>query len=237
MPNVNKCRCSVQCTGKRTFLGLAALSFTLALWSQAPKRPLVEIRTELGTMVVALYNETPIHRDNFLKLVREGAYDSLLFHRVVKGFMLQGGDPESRYADADTPLGTGGPTHTLPAEIVPGVVHERGALAAERQGDQVNPERRSNGMLFYIVDGRTYEAADLERFAERAARNGDTLTYTPENVAAYAREGGIPHLDGAYTVFGKVISGQEVIDAIAAVPCDPTDRPLKDIRTTMRIVE
>jgi peptidyl-prolyl cis-trans isomerase B (cyclophilin B) len=134
-------------------------------------------------------------------------------------------------------LGTGDPGYTLPAEIVPGLVHERGSLGAVRQGDQVNPERRSNGMQFYIVDGRAYEAADLDRFAERAARDGDTLVYTAENKAVYAREGGTPHLDGAYTVFGKVVDGQEVIDAIAAVPRDPADRPLKDIRMTMRIVE
>jgi len=237
MPNVNKRPLSMQCLAKRPILWAFALLFALPVFGQNTKRPLVEIRTELGTMVVALYNETPIHRDNFLKLVKEGAYDSLLFHRVIKGFMLQGGDPESRYAKPGTPLGTGDPGYTLPAEIVPGLVHERGSLAAARQGDQVNPERRSSGMQFYIVDGRTYEAADLDRFAERAARNGDTLTYTAENKAAYAREGGTPHLDGAYTVFGKVVAGHEVIDAIAAAPCDAQDRPMRDLRMTMRIVE
>lgn len=227
----------MQCLTNRPILWAFALLFATPLLGQNTKRPLVEIRTELGAMVVALYNETPIHRDNFLKLVNEGAYDSLLFHRVIKGFMLQGGDPESRYAELGTPLGTGDPGYTLPAEIVPGLVHERGSLAAARQGDLVNPERRSSGMQFYIVDGRTYEAADLDRFAERAARNGDTLKYTAENKAAYAREGGTPHLDGAYTVFGKVVAGHEVIDAIAAVPCDASDRPMKDLRMTMRILE
>lgn len=237
MPNVNKRPWFVQCTASRPLLWVLSVLFAMPSAGQVPKRPLVEIRTELGTMVVALYNETPVHRDNFLKLVQEGAYDSLLFHRVIKGFMLQGGDPESRYATPGTALGMGDPGYTLPAEIVPGLVHERGSLAAARQGDQVNPDRRSSGMQFYIVDGRTYEAADLDRFAHRAASNGDTLVYTAENKAVYAREGGTPHLDGAYTVFGKVVSGQEVIDAIAAVPRDPADRPLKDIRMTMRIVE
>lgn len=227
----------MQCLANRPILWAFALLFALPVLGQNTKRPLVEIRTELGSMVVALYNETPIHRDNFLKLVNEGAYDSLLFHRVIKGFMLQGGDPESRYAKPGTPLGTGDPGYTLPAEIVPGLVHERGCLAAARQGDQVNPDRRSNGMQFYIVDGRTYEAADLDRFAERASRNGDTLTYTAENKAVYARQGGTPHLDGAYTVFGKVVSGHDVIDAIAAVACDASDRPMKDLRMTMRILE
>ncbi len=237
MPNVNKWPRSVQCTAGRPLLWVLAVLFAVPMWGQVPKRPLVEIRTELGTMVVALYNETPTHRDNFLKLVQEGAYDSLLFHHVVQNFIFQGGDPDSRYAKPGTPLGAGDPGHSLPAEIIPGLVHERGSLGAVRQGDQVNPDRRSNGMQFYIVDGRTYEAADLDRFAERAARNGDTLVYTAENKAVYAREGGTPHLDGAYTIFGKVVAGQEVIDAIAALPCDAQNRPMKDLRMTMRIVE
>lgn len=222
---------------KRLLLTAFGLWSAAVLVAQAPKRSLVEIRTGLGNMVVALYNETPIHRDNFLKLVQAGAYDSLLFHHVVPGFMLHGGDPESKYASPGQALGIGDPDYTLPAEIVPGIVHEHGSLGAARQGDQVNPERLSNGMLFYIVDGRNYSADDLERMAERAARQGDTISYSPENIAAYGRDGGTPHLDGAYTIFGKVIVGQEVISAIAAVPRNAQDRPLKDLRMTMRIVE
>ena len=144
----------------------------LAQPNTPPRRPLVEIRTDLGTVVVALYNETPEHRDNFLKLVGEGFYDSLLFHRVVPGFMVQGGDPDSRHARQETMLGNGGPGHTLPAEIVPGFIHRKGALAAAREGDDTNPEKRSNGSQFFIVQGRTYNGADLDRMAERNARMG-----------------------------------------------------------------
>lgn len=208
-----------------------------ALLAQESNRPLVEIRTEKGNMVVALYNETPIHRDNFLKLVREGAYDSLLFHQVVPGFLLHGGDPGSKFAGPEQLLGVGEVDNTLPAEIVPGIVHERGSIGAARLGESVNPERRSNGMVFYVVDGRTYAEDDLERMAARAARQGDTLSYTAANKLAYAREGGTPHLDGAYTIFGKVVAGQEVLTALAAVPRNAQDRPLKDLRITMRVVE
>lgn len=209
----------------------------LAQPNTPPRRPLVEIRTDLGTVVVALYNETPEHRDNFLKLVGEGFYDSLLFHRVVPGFMVQGGDPDSRHARRETMLGNGGPGHTLPAEIVPGFIHRKGALAAAREGDDTNPEKRSNGSQFYIVQGRPYKGADLDRMAERNARMGTPVTYSAQDRRDYATDGGAPHLDGAYTVFGQVVAGEEVIDALAAVACDGRDRPLKDVRMYMRILE
>lgn len=239
MPNVIKHAAFMQ---RPIFSGLvwALLLVPCAAFGQTPKpasRPLVEVRTELGTMVIALYNETPEHRDNFLKLVREGAYDGLLFHRVIKGFMVQGGDPDSRTTGRGTSLGMGGPDYTLPAEIVPGLVHTRGALAAARLGDGVNPEKRSNGMQFYIVDGRTYTAEELERVAQRNARLGEPVVYTEADKISYARDGGAPQLDGAYTVFGQVVDGEAVIDAIAAVACDGGDRPMKDIRMFMRILE
>lgn len=205
--------------------------------SAQTRTPSVEIRTDLGTMWVALYDETPLHRDAFLRSAREGAYDSLLFHHVARGFLVQGGDPESRHAEPGVPLGVGGSERTLPAEIVPGLVHKRGVLGAVRQGDRTNPGKRSSFMQFYIVDGRTYEAADLDRMAERAARHGDTVRYSDADRTAYAREGGTPHLDGAYTVFGEIINGIEVLDAITAVPCDAEGRPLKDIRMYIRILE
>lgn len=239
MPNVIKPVALVQ---RLVFYGLVwALSLVPgSAFGQSPNtssRTLVEVRTELGTMVIALYNETPEHRDNFLKLVREGAYNGLLFHRVMKGFMIQGGDPDSRDAKPGEALGSGGPDYTLPAEIVPGLVHIRGALAATRLGDGVNPEKRSNGMQFYIVDGRTYSAEELDRVAQRSARLGEPVTYTEANKLAYARDGGTPQLDGAYTVFGQVVDGEAVIDAIAAAACDGQDRPREDIRMFMRIVE
>jgi cyclophilin family peptidyl-prolyl cis-trans isomerase len=188
-------------------------------------------------MILALYNETPQHRDNFLKLVREQAYDSLLFHRIIPGLMAQGGDPDSKRAAAGAALGQGGPGYTIPSEIIPGLVHTKGALAAARQPDQVNPEKRSSGSPFYIVQGKEFEAAELDQVVARSARYGTTLTYSEEQKKAYARDGGAPHLDGAYTVFGQVVEGLEVLDAICAVACDARDRPIKDIRMFMRVLE
>lgn len=213
---------------------LGGLLVASLLWAQ---RPQVEIRTELGTLVVELYNETPIHRDNFLKLVKEGYYDSLLFHRVIPEFMVQGGDPDSRHAKPGQALGSGGPKETLPAEIVPGTVHRKGALAAARQPDDVNPERRSSGSQFYIVQGRTFAPLDVERIAERSTRSGIPITYTEADQRMYSTVGGAPHLDGAYTVFGEVVEGLEVIDAIALLPCDAQDRPVKDVRMFMRVLK
>ncbi|MBK8500153.1 MAG: peptidylprolyl isomerase [Flavobacteriales bacterium] len=210
---------------------------TQAQADAAPKQPLVEIRTELGTMVVALYNETPQHRDNFLKLVREHAYDSLLFHRVISGFMVQGGDPDSKHASTGAALGQGGPGYTIPAEIVPGLIHKKGALAAARQADQVNPERRSSGSQFYIVQGKPYSATELDQIAQRSARYSTPIVYTEAQKGAYTKAGGAPHLDGAYTVFGEVVEGLPVIDALAAQACDGRDRPVKDIRMFMRVLE
>lgn len=191
----------------------------------------------MGRMVVALYNETPEHRDNFLKLVQEGFYDSLLFHRVIPGFMVQGGDPESRSAAPGQMLGNGGPGYTVPAEIVPGLVHTKGALAAARQGDQVNPEKRSSGSQFYLVQGKPFQPNELDMVAQRASRHGTPVTYSEEQKETYATEGGAPHLDGSYTVFGEVVEGLDVIDRIAAVQRDGRDRPVSDVRMFMRVLE
>lgn len=239
MPNVRLGRNGAQ-RARRLALWACGAGIGMLTWAQgdpAPRRALVSIRTDLGTMVVALYNETPQHRDNFLKLARAGAYDSLLFHRVIPGFMAQGGDPDSRRAAPGAALGLGGPGYTVPAEIVPGLIHKRGALAAARQPDQVNPERRSSGSQFYIVQGMPYQPADLERVAERSARMGTPVAYTEEHKRIYARQGGAPHLDGAYTVFGEVVEGLEVLDAICKQPCDGRDRPVKDIRMFIKPLE
>ncbi|MBK7946309.1 MAG: peptidylprolyl isomerase [Flavobacteriales bacterium] len=214
----------------------SAVSLTLAQATPAPRRPLVEIRTTRGTMIVALYNETPKHRDNFLRLVREGRYDSLLFHRVIPSFMVQGGDPESRRAPSGTELGQGGPGYGLPAEIRPGLIHKRGALAAARQPNNANSDS-SSGSQFFLVLGNRYLGEELDRVAERNAHMGTPVTYTAEQRKEYALVGGAPHLDGAYTVFGQVVEGLDVIDAIALAPCDARDRPLVDIRAFMRILE
>ena len=199
-------------------------------------QPLVEIRTTLGTMVVALYNETPRHRDNFLKLVQEGAYDSLLFHRIIPTLMVQGGDPDSRRSAPDAAIGNGGPGYSLPAEIVPSLFHKKGALAAAPLSDQANAEGRSSGSQFYIVHGKTFQPKELDLLAQRNARLGTPVNYTPDQREAYAKEGGAPHLDGGYTVFGEVVEGLEVLDALANQPCDARDRPLNDLRMFMRVL-
>lgn len=218
-----------------TILGLHAAR--LQAQEQVRQR-LVEINTTEGRMVVALYNETPAHRDRFLQLVQAQGYDSTLFHRVVPGFMVQGGDPDSRQADdRSKPLGSGGQTDPIPAEIDPRFIHRKGALAAARQPDEVNPEKR-DGVQFYLVHGRTYRRSDLERLLERrrAATTDSIPDYTPEQIDTYWNLGGAPHLDGAYTIFGEVVEGLEVLDAISSLPCDGLDRPLTDVRLWMTLL-
>ncbi len=217
---------------------LSGFLLPLLVAAQPPpdkRRMTVEISTDLGTVVVELFNETPLHRDNFVSLVKEGFYDSLLFHRVIPGFMVQAGDSASKLAGGDELLGESPDGPTLPAEIVPGLIHKRGALAAAREPDDVNPERRSSAHQFYIVHGRSYQTADLERLEERSARFGDPHTYTEPEKDVYTKLGGAPHLDGSYTVFGQVIGGMDVINAIALMPTDANDRPLKDLRIYMRL--
>ncbi|TVR77204.1 MAG: PKD domain-containing protein [Saprospirales bacterium] len=196
-----------------------------------PEGCLIEIKTEFGTMVAELFDDTPLHRDNFIKLADEGFYDSLLFHRVIKGFMIQGGDPDSRGAGPNQRLGGGGPGYQIDAEINPRFVHTRGAIAAARTGDAVNPEKRSSGSQFYIVHGNPVTEDMLRR---QEMRNG--FNYSPEQVADYEANGGAPFLDGEYTVFGRVISGLEVIDKIANQPTNPGDRPRKDVKMQVRVI-
>ncbi len=188
------------------------------------------IETEFGNMKVELYNSTPKHKANFIKLANEGFYNDLLFHRVIPGFMIQGGDPDSKNAQQGQPLGQGGPGYTIDAEI--GEIHTRGALAAARLGDQANPERQSSGSQFYIVSGQKFDEAMLNQVEQQ---NG--IQYSPEQRKAYLEQGGYPPLDGAYTVFGQVVEGMEVIDKIAAARRDQMDRPLQDIRMKISIID
>lgn len=216
----------------RLLLGLMAL-MVLALPADAkkPQKPRVEFQTTMGTFVVTLFNETPLHRDNFLKLVREGYYDGLLFHRVIRDFMVQSGDPNSREAPAGKRLGEGGPGYTLPAEIDPFLYHWRGAVAAAREPDNVNPERRSSGSQFYIVWGKVQTPEDLSAVNEVIKENTNGATeITPERYQVYRSQGGTPHLDGQYTVFGEVTSGLKVIKKMQAVKTDRNDRPLENVR-------
>ena len=236
----------------------------------------VLLETTYGNIELALYNETPQHRDNFIKLVKNGTYDGVLFHRVIKDFMIQTGDPDSKTATADALLGSGGPGYDIPAEIVyPKCFHKRGALAAARQGDESNPERKSSGSQFYIVTGRRFSEYQMNAMVERMqdqakakifqtlAREriadiealqatGDTVAlqnlqneliriteaeyaehpvqFTKAQIEAYSTIGGTPHLDGAYTVFGEVLSGMDVVDKIQNVTTGAHDRPVEDVR-------
>ena len=199
-------------------------------------------------MVVQLSDSTPQHRDNFVKLVEEGFYDSLLFHRVIKEFMVQGGDPQSKGASENTRLGSGGPGYTIEAEIRPDHLHIKGALAAARQGDNINPEKRSSGSQFYLVQGRPFSEVEMSgiegRIANFANEYGNGLqnvengqfVYSAESREAYQRLGGTPFLDMQYTVFGYVVEGLSVIDSIAAVETDRRrgDRPVEDVVMSMK---
>lgn len=199
---------------------------------EAMQGPRVLISTPYGDITLELYNETPLHRDNFLKLAREGFYDGTLFHRVINAFMIQGGDPHSRDASPGEQLGVGGPGYTIPAEFVESFYHAKGALAAARQGDQVNPRKESSGSQFYIVQGRIFSHEELDILAQRRGRD-----FTTEQRRVYTTIGGTPHLDGEYTVFGKVIEGMEVIDKIAVRQTDRFNRPLEDIAITVRVLD
>lgn len=236
--------------------------------------PVVLITTSMGNIKVRLYNDTPLHRDNFLKLASEGYYDGVLFHRVIKDFMIQTGDPNSKNATPDTQLGAGDPSYTIEAEInYPKHFHKYGALAAARTGDQINPERRSSGSQFYIVTGNKYSTAQLQQMAQRMTMqamqshfqklsrlNQDSIqalykaqdttalealrqklikqteaevkpiTFPAEIENAYTSIGGTPHLDGAYTVFGEVIEGMNVVDSIQNKATGKNDRPIEDIK-------
>lgn len=197
----------------------------------------VALETQFGTMTIELFDDTPAHRDNFIKLVEEGFYNDLLFHRVIKDFMVQGGDPTSRDAAPGARLGTGGPGYTIEAEMDSTHLHFKGALSAARQGDQVNPEKRSSGSQFYVVQGKTYTADQMTNFETRMQKNHPGFAYSEEQKAAYATVGGTPFLDMEYTVFGQVVEGLDIIDSIAAVRTARGDRPLEDVWMRMRIVD
>lgn len=267
---------------KKFYLIILLMAMTMVATAQE-KETMVVLTTEYGTMKIKLYNETPQHRDNFIKLIEKGFYNDLLFHRVIKDFMIQGGDPDSKNAPASKQLGAGDVGYTIPAEFVyPKYYHKKGALAAARQGDQVNPEKRSSGCQFYIVQGkvmseveigqmeknmlnkakqnRFYQMAD-ERSAEiqklRAAQDKEGLMKLQNELIAqmekefegkkiempaemkkdYMTIGGTPFLDNEYTVFGEVVEGLEVIDAIAAVQTMPGDRPKSDLKMKIEIVK
>lgn len=192
----------------------------------------VLLETSMGNIRLALYNETPLHRDNFLRLVREGYYDNTLFHRVIANFMVQAGDSTTRHAKPGDSVGEYSPDYTIPAEIVyPKYFHKRGALAAAREGDDVNPTRASSSSQFYIVVGKTFGETDLNRYQELLDEQTQGKTkFTKDIRNHYRKYGGTPHLDGQYTVFGEVIDGYEVAKKIDFVRTDDYDRPIDDVR-------
>lgn len=255
---------------------------------EAPKQKIVTIETSYGTMKVLLYDETPKHRDNFLKLTEQHFFDSLLFHRVINNFMIQGGDPDSKGAPAEKSLGDGGPGYDIDAEFVPSLFHKKGVIAAAREGDQVNPMKKSSGSQFYIVQGKVFTVEQLRQMEDKinfpkkkklvfdyiekpeniALKQkidslqktqdiktlNETLTeiatllepeyqkldlfkYTDAQINVYTTLGGTPHLDQNYTVFGEVIEGLAIIDSIAAVPTNKSDRPLNDVMMKITLFE
>jgi cyclophilin family peptidyl-prolyl cis-trans isomerase len=196
----------------------------------APERCLIEIETDFGTMIAELFNSTPQHRDNFVKLADEGYYNDLLFHRVIAGFMIQGGDPNSRGAKPGQSLGFGGPTYKVPAEFVDSLVHVKGSLAAARDG---NAQKASSGSQFYIVQGSPVNDATLNQLEVQKS----PFRYSTEQREAYKAVGGTPFLDRDYTVFGRVIEGLDIIDKIAAEKTGAQDRPVKDVKMTIRVIK
>lgn len=206
------------------------LSFCfVASFAAKPKNQYVKISTAKGEVIIKLYNETPLHRDNFIKLAKEGFYNGTLFHRVIKSFMIQGGDPNSKTAKPDMLLGNGGVGYTIPAEFNPNLFHKKGALAAARDN---NPAKASSGCQFYIVQGKVFTDSLL------------TLTETnrlkfrlPEwQREVYKTLGGSPHLDQNYTVFGEVISGLAMVDEIAGINTDNNNRPKEDIAMKVSVL-
>jgi len=265
------------------FMILAGLLINISCGvSPKSKETIVQIKTEFGNIKIKLYDETPLHRDNFIKLIKEGVYTDLLFHRVIQGFMIQGGDPDSKNAEPVKMLGTGDLGYTIPAEINSKFFHRRGVLAAARQGDDTNPERRSSASQFYILQGKVFRLAELDTMEvkleesrkmnmlqakiksvepelnklgqegkqdELLARYNaikeevlaevaqlPSLKFTEEQRKAYTTIGGYPPLDNLYTIFGEVIEGMGVVDAIAKEPTDRYDRPQKDIKFTITIL-
>jgi peptidyl-prolyl cis-trans isomerase B (cyclophilin B) len=262
------------------------LSLILTSCAQDEKEYVVTIKTEYGDMIGILYDETPQHKANFIKLAKEHYYDGTLFHRVMKGFMIQGGDPDSKTVKPGEALGNGGPDYTIPAEFNPNFFHEKGAIAAARLNDPVNPKKESSGSQFYIVQGQVLSEVEVDDlkidqqklgealriFVQNPIHRGlrDTLTQLQENNEidafqkkvfglvpilekethikiirdvsdekrkAYTTSGGAPFLDDQYTVFGKIIKGLEIIDKIAQLHTDNTDRPVEDFAMTVSVKE
>jgi len=211
---------------KRTLLLITLINFFIMVTPSEAQSTKVLIKTSLGDITVMLYDDTPMHRDNFLELMNKHFYDNLLFHRVIPGFMIQTGDPDSKNAKPGRQLGSGNPGYTIPPEFRPNRIHKKGALAAARLGDQVNPKKESSGSQFYIVVGKTWSLKELEHMEQ----GGYHPKFTTEQKKIYMEQGGYPSLDYQYTVFGEVTKGMDVVEAISKVKRDHYDRPVKDVK-------
>ncbi|MEO0897037.1 MAG: peptidylprolyl isomerase [Bacteroidota bacterium] len=222
----------------RYLLLIALMAASLSVFPQqkpSKKDSLVKLTTSFGEMVIRLYPETPKHRTNFLKLAGEGFFDSTTFHRVIKDFMIQGGDPLSKDPKTKNRAGSGGPGYTIPAEFDPALYHKKGALAAARQGDRVNPKKESSGSQFYIVQGKPMSESELANMEMRVKMQNPTFTISDAQKEVYKELGGTPFLDMNYTVFGEVISGIELIDTIASQKVNGSV-PAEDISMTMEVM-
>lgn len=212
---------------------LCALTIATGVSAKTPKETYVKMTTTMGVIKVHLYNNTPLHKENFTKLCKSGFYDNVLFHRVIKDFMIQGGDPESRNCDSTKMLGEGGLSYTIPAEFNRENYHRRGALCAARQSDRVNPNRESSSTQFYIVVGKTFTDKELDMQEARinaATRPDEPFKFTGEQRSTYKAFGGTPHLDMQYTVFGEVVEGLDIVLKICEVETNKQDRPKTDVR-------
>jgi peptidyl-prolyl cis-trans isomerase B (cyclophilin B) len=198
----------------------------LYVTSMIQAQTIVIFLTTAGDIKIMLYDETPKHKANFIQLVQKNFYDDILFHRVIPEFMIQAGDPNSRNARPGETLGDGGPGYTIPAEFFPHYYHKKGALAAARLGDLVNPNKESSGSQFYIVQGRVYTNLELDALVNSSRH----LPFTLEQRQSYTTLGGTPYLDNAYSVFGEVIEGLEIVEKIASSPTDQHNRPIADIK-------
>lgn len=231
-----------QTTMKNNWLIISFLLITaapIACHAKVKKYSIVEIVTSEGNIYIWLYDDTPLHKENFLKLASEGFYDKTKFHRIIKDFMIQGGDPNTKEASLKDQWGQGGPGYTLDAEIKSEHYHKKGVIAAARMGDQINPQRASSGSQFYIVQGTKYNAQSLdliEKQIRTLSQNMD-FKFSDEMRKAYEEVGGTPQLDMQYTVFGEVINGLDVVDKIAGVQTGILDKPVQDVEMDINVLE
>lgn len=199
-------------------------------FAEKPSHRYIRITTEKGECIVMLYNTTPQHRDNMIKLAKKGFYKNTLFHRVIKSFMIQGGDPESKNAVAGKELGNGDVNYTIPAEFRDSLFHKKGVLAAARDD---NPKMASSGCQFYLVQGKVFTDPQLDSLENKRLR----YKIPQWQREIYKTIGGTPHLDRKYTAYGEVVRGIEMIDEIAAVPTDAKNRPLNDIKMNIEVLK